>query len=408
MNLNITKGVANLFLIFALFPYVSFGTNSMDTQPHFIVMGILTIFCFMISDRLFLTRGKHLIFLLCVVLLTLLSVSQGNDLLFVRAVSSYAAFFVTILATCIYIHRYGIPVKLLVIGNLIYIFASLFQLYFNQHILNFLVIPNSFIDPSRGVSSLTPEPTFFGVTLFFWSWIYLIIYNYKPTNSINLLIIINIFSILLLSKSSMVLVFLVVSIGFLILSFIKKKIVFFLILISLIIVVALLLLITTIYPESRLSNLINIFIILDGNLFDRILKIIRFDASINDRVSNAIFPYLGFILNYGMPGGVNSFYETSVYLSNYFNGYFWFGLGSNKILSFIGSFIYELGFISLFVLLYFYDFLRDVHNEFRKYEILLLFILLNSAVSVAFPLIGIMIALMYHQKFNNNFIKKST
>ena len=147
---------------------------------------------------------------------------------------------------------------------------------------------------------------------------------------------------------------------------------------------------------------------MDGNVFDRIVSIILFDASINDRVSNAIFPYLGFILNYGMPGGVNSFYETSVYLSDYSNGYFWSGLGSNKILSYFGSFLYELGFISLFILLYFYDFLRDEHNEGRKYEIILLFILLNSAISVAFPLIGIMIALMYHQKININFIKQST
>jgi hypothetical protein len=407
VNLIITKGVANLFLIFALFPYVSFGTNSMDTQPHFIVMGILTIFCFMMSGRFF-SRAKHLIFMLCVVLLTLLSASQGGDLLFFRAVASYTAFFVTIIATCIYIHRYGIPIKLLVIGNLIYIIASLFQLYFNQHILNFLVIPNSFIDPSRGMSSLTPEPTFYGVTLFFWSWIYLIIYNYKASNPINILILINIFSILMISKSSMVLVFLIVSVGFLTLRFIKKKLIFFIIIISILSVLSMILMVTYAYPESRLSNLINILIVLDGNVFDRIVSIILFDASINDRVSNAIFPYLGFILNYGMPGGVNSFYETSVYLSDYSNGYFWSGLGSNKILSYFGSFLYELGFISLFILLYFYDFLRDEHNEGRKYEIILLFILLNSAISVAFPLIGIMIALMYHQKININFIKQST
>jgi hypothetical protein len=402
MYLQVTKWFANLFFIFALFPYVSFGTNSMDTQPHFVIFGMLSIFLFVTSGGVF-KRITHFIFFISIILLVLLFKAQDFDFSFYRAAASYLAFFVVVSASYIYIKRYGIPIRLMVAGNIAYICAALLQFFYNQHLLSFLVTPNSFIDPSRGVSSLTPEPTFFAITLFFWSWIYLIIYDYRPNKFIIYLLFINLLTIILLSKSTMVIVFLLITTLFYLLKNIKKKKILFLIFLSIVLVFISLFSILTLYPESRFSQLTNIFMILDGNIIEKLIVIINFDASINDRILNALFPYFGFFYNYGMPGGIDSFYDTSVYLSNKSGGYFWAGLGSNKILSFIGTFIYELGFISLFLFYYFYDFLKDHNNQNRIFEIILLFILLNSAIPVGFPLIGIMIALMYHKKNNNNY-----
>lgn len=403
MYLQVTKWFANLFFIFALFPYVSFGTNSMDTQPHFIIFGMLSIFLFVTSGRVF-KRILHFIFFISIILLVLLFKAQDLDFMFYRAAASYLAFFVVVSASYIYIKRYGIPIRLMVAGNIAYIFAALIQFFYNQHYLTFLVTPNSFLDPSRGMSSLTPEPTFFAITLFFWSWIYLIIYDYRPNKLIIYLLIINLLSIILLSKSTMVIVFLLVSTLFFLLKNIKKKKIFFLIFLSIFLVFITLFSILTLYPESRFSRLTNIYTLIDGNVIEKLMIIINFDASINDRISNALFPYFGLFYNYGMPGGLDSFYDTSIYLSNKSEGYFWAGLGSNKILSFIGTFIYELGFISLFLFYYFYDFLKDHNNQNRIFEIILLFILLNSAVPIGFPFIGIMIALMYHKKNINNYV----
>ena len=53
-----------------------------------------------------------------------------------------------------------------------------------------------------------------------------------------------------------------------------------------------------------------------------------------------------------------------------------------------------------FGILYFYDFTKDKLNPIRKYELMLLFILLNSSIPVAFPYIPIMLALMYYKKTN--------
>ena len=106
------------------------------------------------------------------------------------------------------------------------------------------------------------------------------------------------------------------------------------------------------------------------------------------------------MLNHGLPGELHSFYDLSLILVEYFNGYFWAGLGSNKILSFIGSFIYELGVIGVIFILYMYWFLRDNNNPNRFFELILLFTVLNSAIAVAFSLIPILIAIMYYKKSN--------
>jgi hypothetical protein len=67
------------------------------------------------------------------------------------------------------------------------------------------------------------------------------------------------------------------------------------------------------------------------------------DASISERVSAIIFPYMGLWENNFLPGGNNT-YET---LSDKFRSeieVFWRG-SSSKIMNYFGTFVYELGII---------------------------------------------------------------
>ena len=159
-----TEKTAQIFFILALFPYVSFGTNSMDSQPHFIIFGIISFFCFAFSGTVF-KKSINLIIFFLIIFLTLLFFTSKFDFLFFRGVSSYAGFIVTLIASIIYFERYGIPLKTVVFANICYLIAAILQVLYGPHILSFLVDPNSFPDPSRGVISLTPEPTFFGIAL---------------------------------------------------------------------------------------------------------------------------------------------------------------------------------------------------------------------------------------------------
>jgi hypothetical protein len=240
----------------------------------------------------------------------------------------------------------------------------------------------------------------FGIVLYFFSWIHFVIYDYKPPKLVVLLIIINILSIFFLAKSSMVIVFLLVSTFVFFIRNIKQKVNLKLILITVVVAPIVLYLYILILPGTRFHNLLHVGSGAEVGFFDQLRALIFIDGSINDRLLNVIFPYYGFVFNYGMPGGLHSFNDMSIILVEYFDGYFWAGLGSNKILSFIGSFIYELGVIGVIFILYMYWFLRDNNNPNRFFELILLFTVLNSAIAVAFSLIPILVAIMYYKKSN--------
>ena len=225
MLLLLTKNVAGLFFIFALFPYVSFGTNSMDSQPHYIVLAILSFILFSLSGLVF-RKALDLVVILMIILLTIFLTTTNFDFLLIRASASYVGFVITLIASIIYFERFGIPVKTIVIANIIYIFAALIQWFYGGLVLDFLVISNTTFDATMkvGATSLTPEHTMFGIVLYFFSWIHFVIYDYKPPKLVALLIIINILSIFFLAKSSMVIVFLVVSAFVFFIRNIKQKV----------------------------------------------------------------------------------------------------------------------------------------------------------------------------------------
>ena len=398
--LYLTKNVAGLFFIFALFPYVSFGTNSMDSQPHYIFLAILSFIFFSLSGLVF-RKALDLIILLMIILLTLFLTTTNFDFLFIRASASHVGFVITLIASIIYFERFGIPVKIIVIANIIYIVAALIQWSFGGDILDFLVHSNGGGGNNQGGHiSLTPEHTFFGIVLYFFSWIYFVIYNYKPPKEIAILVFINFLSIFLLAKSSMVIVYLVVSAFVYLISNWKNKRILILTLFTttfgFIVLYGFLLL----DPDSRFAHLVNIGSKIEGGLFRQIIAVIAWDSSINDRVLNVVFPYFGFVLNYGIPGGLQSYSDLSFALIEEFGGFFWSGLGSNKILSFIGAFIYELGLIGVIFIFYIYWFLKDNNNPNRFFELILLFAVLNSAIPVAFSLVPILVAIMYYKKSN--------
>ena len=402
MLLFLTRNVARLFFIFALFPFLSFGTNSMDSQPHYIFLAILSLIFFTLSGLVF-RKALDLIIISMIILLTLFLTATNFDFVFIRGIASYFGFVITLIVSIVYFDRFGIPVKTIVIANIIYIFAALIQWFFGGLVLDFLVISNTTFDASMkvGATSLTPEHTMFGIVLYFFSWIHFVIYDYKPPKLIALLIIINILSIFFLAKSSMVIVFLLVSTFVFFIRNIKQKVNLKLILIPVILVPIVLYVYILILPTSRFHNLFHIGSqAAGGGLFDQLSELIFIDGSINDRLLNVIFPYYGFVFNYGMPGGLHSFNDMSIILVEYFDGYFWAGLGSNKILSFIGSFIYELGVIGIISILYIYWFVKDNNNPNRFFELILLFIVLNSAIPVAFSLVPILIAIMCYKKSN--------
>jgi len=404
LHLYCTNSIAKVFFIFALFPFVSFGTNSMDSQPHYIFLSIVSFILFATSGGIF-KKSIGLLLILTFILITLISMEENFGFIFLRGIGSYLGFFMTLIVSIIYFERYGVPIKTIILANLVYLFAGLLQVFYGGLVLEFLVHSNTSSAVLKdGVMSLTSEHTFFGIVLYFFSWILLVIYDYNPPNKVKVLIVINILSIFILAKSTMVILYLVVSSIAYLLRYWNKKALLKKVLFALLIIVSAFYFFTEIVTLSRFSNLVYAGgKVSDVGMFVKITNVVASDASINDRLLNVVFPYYGFVRNFGFPGGLNSYSNMSYILIEHFNGYFWSGIGSNKILSFTGAFIYELGALTIFIFFYFYQFLKDSKNPNRFFEIALLFVILHSAIAVAFSLIPIFIAIMYYKKTHPKF-----
>jgi len=389
--------LVRIFFILALFPFVSFGTNSMDSQPFYIFFGLISLLFLSFTSSIF-KEAIDLISLAIIVAITIFLSSNNLDFIFVRAIASYLGFFIALIVSIIYFQRYGVPSTIIFFANVIYLLVAILQFIYGPLATDFLVIPNGYPNLSRGAISLTPEHTYFGIVLYFFCWINFVIYDYHPPKSVLVLNIINLLSIVFLAKSSMVIVFLIVTSSIFLARNWNKKFILKLVLFTLVPLFLILYIYISFYPEARFARLVGLGASLEIGLIDGIIEVIRRDGSINDRVLNAIFPYFGFVQNYGMPGGIDTFYEMSLILVDYFNGFFWSGLGSNKILSFIGAIVYELGFVGIIVILYIFWLIKDGRNPNRIFELILLFVILHSAIAIAFSLVPILIAIMYVKK----------
>jgi hypothetical protein len=124
------------------------------------------------------------------------------------------------------------------------------------------------------------------------------------------------------------------------------------------------------------------------------VELIRQDASVNIRVAHAVYPWHGAIAGFFVPHGFASFADSYYAVQSWYGGFFWYGEKSDAIMSYAGAFVYELGFLGLLFLLYlFYLVLR--FNRLRIVELLLLFALMNSALPVPFPLVPLLIVVLY-------------
>jgi len=129
-----------------------------------------------------------------------------------------------------------------------------------------------------------------------------------------------------------------------------------------------------------------------------IVEIIMLDASINSRVESVYFSIIGSFKNYLLPGGIDTFIEMrSEILDSTENSIFYNRYHSNKIMSWIGSIIYEMGIFGIMIIIFFF---KAIYRNFRGslFYFATLFLILLSAIPVAFPLIPMLFSLLVYNK----------
>ena len=137
-----------------------------------------------------------------------------------RSLYNYLGVVVFYLGFFNYLIKYGFPCIFFAV-NIIWLLFAVLEVYF-PNIAS--IFSSSRTGDGRGVTSLAPEPTFFGMYLFFSSWLMLVGSNYKPGKYLMYLIFFNLIFIVLVAKSSMMIIYLMVSaIIFFAYTFIKLK-----------------------------------------------------------------------------------------------------------------------------------------------------------------------------------------
>jgi len=352
----------------------------MDTQPWFFLIALVFLSlpsCFRLNRSECLFGGVLLAFVLYIGVLS----SAGGISQVGRAVLSYFFAVFGFWGVLCYLRRSENLSKTVAYGCIVYITFGTLQFLVGDSVVQYLAPIRTTAD--RGVTSLAVEPTNLGFTLLILSWMLLLLCDYKPAKRTKYLLILNVTSIFVLAQSSMAILQLFLA-----------------------------LLLYGIYKIKPLQLLLVCFIFLlvqqylmfaieevrAGKLFHGVVEkgisgIIYHDASINSRVSSAVFPYEGLLKNNLIPGGFDTYPSIAKALIAEHSGFFWWG-AHNKIMSYIGTVVYELGLVGL---CFIFCFCLAVQNSTikRVFESAFLFFILNSAVSLASPLVGMLLAVFY-------------
>lgn len=379
-----------IVILFSFFPYVTPYSFGSDIQPwSFLSVSIFSLVVFYKNIKFKLSLAFLFILSAYSLLLLLIAVdilSAVRSILGYLTMSLVPFVFYYILKT-----NYNFSVKLLKFTTIIYFLVGVIQLLFNKTFLSFLLNRISGGD-SRGVASLTVEPTFYGIICIFLILIFLTLDIKNKYKYIYLLLI----QIFLLSQSSMAILFLIIyifyyfifklNIKILFLSFFGFFIIYFF----------------WFFLDLSSYN-IRVFQIL-GQLIENPSNII-IDGSVNERAAAIYFSISGFFDNYMLPNPIGSYsvYQNQELLKQ---ETFLYPTSSNRIASYYGSILFELGVIGIVIpVVYSIIIYKAYRKNIRDVFLYIFFIntILFSAIQLSFPLVGIyMAALLYKENYETS------
>lgn len=329
-----TKYLEFIVIFFSFFPWISFGLNNLDSQPWLLMSSIAYL---IFRRRLYIPKLGLLFVVLMVLPLPLLILLSGADYFYLaRGLAGYATISAGFIAWLNIIRDNQSLIKCFISFNLVWLIGGVVQLVFGADIFGGITQVRT--TESRGVPSFGVEPTYFGLVLVFFSWIILISERGGISNQkIYTLITLNIFGILFLAKSAMavmIVLFILLALSIFHAAQLLKRP--FLIIIFTSLFVGIVPMLAGLFlADSRVVQLFSL-------LADQPAEVLALDQSVNERVSAIYYSFHGFFTRAGIPGGFVSMQDTAsdIYASapNVFSG-----LPSNKIMSWSGAMVYELG-----------------------------------------------------------------
>lgn len=375
-----------LFVFFCLNPWTSFGLNGLQSQPWALISGTVFL-CVLGKFRLpvdTLLLGITLLMGFAVAL----TLTETYELpILGRAIVNYATIFVVYVAFYNFLYRYGFPTKTALLIGMSWIFFAILETRF-PNIIEFL--SSSRTSSDRGLTSLAPEPTSFGIFMIFFAWVFI---EAHTGRTILLKVIVffgMLLTVLLVAKSLMSVVYIVYFLCCLFTGTIVSKRYdrrFLLAaLVPCIILISVFFALSSMDQESRLVRLVS------EARTHGLFALVLFDASISLRLEDAVLSFHGFYHNWAFPGGFDSYGDVKNLIRRDWGGVFWYPSDSIKVMSWLGTLFYELG---LFGLLFYVIMIRAAIKQGRVkfWRLVALTGFLIGAIPLAFPLVPMLISL---------------
>lgn len=387
---------AYLLIFFTMTPWTSWGLNGWDSQPWTLIASAIYLLTRFRGVHFSEGFGIFVFFIAYGLIAAVLIRPEASTFLLLRGVTSYLTMALSAVAFYDIIKRYGPPIREVIFMNIIWLIAALIQMI-SPELLE--IIGTQRTTDNRGLTSLAAEPTYFAIFLIFTSWFLLIVNNYKINNKIGVIIIINTISVFILAKSAMGAMFLFVSIIFATIYNLKnishhinrKNII-----IAIFSIVSLYGISKTGALEgSRLSSLYN------TATSNSIADVIRRDESVNTRVEHAVIPIYASFQRWFIPGGFAGYSQSRNNIVDKPDSLFWGNIYNDKIMSWIGSMVYELGIFGVLAIFYLAYWLLKGAGVRRYFEVGLLFAFLTSAIPLAFGLVPLVFSAMKSTSTSN-------
>jgi len=394
IKIILRNALFGLILISALFPWSPPILKFTDLQPTPMIFSILYFIIF-VRKISFVCIWPISAFLAAISLMFFF----GIDINSLRGVYPYLLFTIVIIVTVDYLNFSGNKLSFWIICACTFAWFCVSVIQFNNPEFAHSLISRASItslSQGRGVSSLAPEPTFYGIQMLVLSILVFLLYLMRSIRSQDfyLLLAVIFAQILLFSKSALVIVMLLTAIFLYCIVFKFKYI----------LVVPLVVGVIGYLEIGRLGVFLNRI-----DFYDFKISNFTADKSFSDRISQIFYSYYTRATDFFIPHGFNSWQFINV---NIFDSI----LGSNsiatnpRVLSLTGSILYELGILGvplfIFILAFPYFSLRQQPTNLRFGITVLIFLLTLNAIPLALPGIAIVYALFitiyYQDKWQKN------
>lgn len=362
--------LSRLLYIFIFLPYIKIVDLNTDTQINAFIMSIVVLaYLILVKKRLIVNKEIKILFITCMLSIVVGALIDMLSISSLRRIFSYISLFIVSTASYNILNiEKGINERYIKAIIWIWAIIGFIQSFMNPSFATSIVARAS-TSPTRGVTALAPEPTYYATICMFF-----IILTFRFKKNKILYLTINIIQIIVFSKSSMIILILFLGIIMYILSKVSNKYFILYICIGICVIFLGYYLIDTYMEHSRVYEIIH--------KLENPTELIKSDESINQRIGHIYYSVKGFIENFGIPRGYTKWYE---YLTlQPYNEYFTLVVPVELIMSGYGASMFELGIISILIIVVFYKSIKYYLDD--RYSSIILFIFLTILMFTAIPL----------------------